>query len=110
MRLFVNKKINKDGKVSYYSTISNEYNGRKTIYYLTISFKKDIELDESGVIEVKNFFFSCYPSGNTSKLKIIFTDYEKKEDEKSAFQEYNYEKEEFADFGNIEISDDQIAF
>lgn len=110
MRLFVNKKVSEDGKVSYYSTISNEYNHRKTIYYLSVSFKKGMELDDSGVIDIKNLFFSCYPSGTQSKLKIIVTDYEKIEEEKSAFQEYNYEKEEYADFGDIEIDDSQIAF
>ena len=101
----------KNNKTSYYSTITNEYNNIKSIYYLGVKFKKGMELDKSSMLDIKNFFFSCYPSGNNqTKLMIIVTDYEKLEENRNAFEEYNDEREEYADFGDIQISDDQIAF
>lgn len=90
MRLLVNKQENPDGRINYYSVITNDYKSRTTKYYLSVGFKKGIEPSESCLIEVKNCFFSCYPSGGGSKPKLMIGEYEFiKEDSAPAIQEYN---------------------
>lgn len=90
MKLNVIKKIQENGKVSYYSIIQNEFNGKKTTYFLSIGFKRGTEPENTCTIDIKTMFFSCFPSGNSSKLKLMVGEYELlKEDTTPAIQEYN---------------------
>jgi hypothetical protein len=110
IKLLVYRKEKPDGKISYYAPITNEFNGKKTTYYLMVNFKKGLEIEENTLMDIKKFFFSSYYSGGEPRLKIIITEYEKIEQDKNAFNNYNSEKEDYADFGNIEISNEDIAF
>ena len=109
LKLKVYKKIKENNKVSYYAPITSEYNGRKTTYYLLINFKKNIELEDTSLIEVKGFFLSSYWAGE-ARLKMIITEYEILEERSEALGDYKSEKEQYADFGDIEIDDSQISF
>lgn len=100
MRLLVNKQEQANGRINYYTVITNDYNSRTTKYYLSVGFKKGLEPEESCLIEVKNCFFSCYPSGNASKPKLMIGEYELiKQDSSPAIQEYNQTVESNEDLG-----------
>jgi len=105
LKVFVEPKG--EGKIHYYSPIKNEFNNKRVTYYLTVNFKKGMELKETAFINVKNFFFSCFEYKNITNLKIIITDYEIIGN-KDAVENYQSEKEEYADFGDIEIPDEDI--
>lgn len=110
IKLKVYKKTKDDGKITFYAPITNEFNGKRTTYYLLINFKKGTEIEsDSALIEVKDFFLSSYWVGE-AKLKMIITDYDIVEKNKEVLADYNSEKEKYADFGEIEIDDSQIAF
>lgn len=109
IKLKVYKKDKGDGKFSYYAPITSEYKGKKSTYYLNVNFKKGLEIEDTSILDIKGFFFGSYLLNDRPMLKIIITDYElitKNE----AVQDYNNEKEEYADFGDIQISDDDISF
>lgn len=107
LKVYVEQREN--GRVHCYAPIKNSFNNKTTTFYLTVNFKKGKELKETAFIKINNFFFSCFEYKNMPALKIIVTDYEIVGN-KEAVESYQSEKEEYADFGNIEISDDQIAF
>lgn len=108
MKLKVYKKEKPDGKMQYYAPITSEYNNKKSTYYLTVNFKKGIEIEDTSIIELKNCFFSSYLLNDKPQLKIIITEYDMIKKTGEAVQNYKEEKEEYADFGDIEISDDII--
>ena len=57
MKLNVIKKIQENGKVSYYSIVQNEFNGKKTTYFLSVGFKKGTEPENTCTIDIKTMFF-----------------------------------------------------
>lgn len=99
IRLYVYKKEKPDGKSSYYSAITGEYKGVKSVYYLLINFKKGMELESNATIDIKKFYFTSYKTGVVDRLKIVVVDYDlvDKSKEKNVFDEYNEEKEEYSD-------------
>lgn len=100
MRLLVNLQEQANGRINYYTVITNDYKSRTTKYYLSVGFKKGIEPKESCLIEAKSMFFSCYPSGNASKPKLMIGEYEVlREDNSQAIQEYNKAVENSEDLG-----------
>lgn len=109
LKLKIHKKVKEDGKISYYAPITSEFKGRKTTYYLLINFKRGIELEDTAFVEVKSFFLSSYWCGE-ARLKMIITEYEIVEDSSGILDDYKNEKEQYADFGDIEIDDSQISF
>lgn len=105
LKVYVEQREN--GRTHYYAPIKNSFNNKITTFYLTVNFKKGMELKESAFIKINNFFFSCFEYKNIPALKIIVTDYEIIGN-KEAVQDYKSEKEEYADFGDIEIPDENI--
>lgn len=81
MKLMISK--SKDGK-SYYSKITNDYNGKHTEKYLSLQIPKQNNLD-FGLYEVDGFI-SCYEKKDgTTEFKFVVTNavpttkYEKKQ-------------------------------
>lgn len=100
IKIVVLRKEMANGRISYYSPITSTFNGQKTTAYLLINFKKGIEVKENCVIELKKFWFSSYPSKNGARVKIVITEYEKLESrDKEVYNEYNNERQEYADLG-----------
>lgn len=99
LTLYVYKKQKPDGKISYYSAITSEFNNRKSTYYLLINFKKGMELEKNSVIELKKFFFGSYFTGNVVRLKLIVTEYNIIDKDNNVFNDYNEEKKEYGDIG-----------
>lgn len=99
IKLYICRKNKPEGKVSYYTPITSEYNGRKSTYYLLVNFKKGVELYKNTTIELKRFYFGSYFTGDVVRLKIIITDFNivEKESTREVFNEYNKEKEEYLD-------------
>lgn len=111
IKLKVYRKERLNGGYSYYAPIVNEFNNKKCTYYLTINFKKGTEpRDESLYINIKKFFFSSFYFNGSANVKIIVTEYEKTGDSPADLKNYNIEKEEYAEFGNIELDDSDLAF
>lgn len=96
LKLKVYKKEKEDGKFSYYAPITSEYNGKKTTYYLSINFKKGMAIEDTRIIEIKDFFLSSYSINDKVMLKMVITDYDLVT-KNEAVQDYNLEKEEYAD-------------
>ena len=70
MKLMISK--SKDGK-SYYSKITNEFNGQKTEMFLSLQLSKSMSELEYGMYEVDGFI-SCYKAKDGSvKPKLIIT-------------------------------------
>ena len=112
LKLKIYRRRKPNGNFGYYSPITTEFNGKKSTYYLMVNFKKGIEIQEDNAyLLVKTFFLNSYMLGNKPELKIVITDYEKIEQmSQKDIDKYNSEKEDYADFGNIEIPDSEIAF
>lgn len=107
IKLLVESRDLENGKKLYYSTIKNKYRGVNTYYQLLVNFKKGTEPKKDKVlIDINKFWFGCYPYENYAKLKIIVTDYKVIEREEHAFEDYNSEKEEYSDYNNIDLTQD----
>lgn len=104
MKLMISK--SKDGN-SYYSKITNDYNGKHTEKFLNLQIPKQNNL-EYGLYDVDGFI-SCYEKKDgTTEFKFVVTNavptkkYEKKETKKQ-------ESDPFTEFGNeIDIEDNML--
>ena len=96
----------KDGN-SYYSKITNDFNGKHTEKFLSLQIPKQNNL-EYGLYDVDGFI-SCYEKKDgTTEFKFVVTNavptkkYEKKETKKQ-------ENDPFTEFGNeIDIEDNML--
>lgn len=104
MKLMISK--SKDGN-SYYSKITNEYNGKHTEKYLSLQIPKQNNL-EYGLYDVDGFI-SCYEKKDgTTEFKFVVTNAvpTKKYEKKKVKEETT---DPFTEFGNeIDIEDNML--